>query len=146
MRNNWRLWVGIAAVIATTTYLALAYFFMWSPVVTQCDRCLRTTENKALTEHTCLHNLRQIDAAIMQYAFEHGKSNGTPISMDQIKPYFPKEENFRPTEDGFYCPAGGIYAVTVVGASPTCSIGTNLTDRVRIGHFHWENPAFHMLQ
>ena len=62
-----------------------------------------------------INNLRQIDAAIIQWSLENGKANGTPVTEADIASYLlggklPKS------------PAGGTYTLGVVGGRPTCSI------------------------
>ena len=62
-----------------------------------------------------INNLRRIDAAKNQWAFENGKPNGTPVTESDIVPYlgggkFPKSS------------AGGTYTIGKVGEKPTCSI------------------------
>ena len=63
----------------------------------------------------CVNNLRQIDGAIQQWALENSRPAGSPVTMADILPYF---KNRIPPA----CPAGGVYSVSTVGASPTCSI------------------------
>ena len=69
-------------------------------------------------QNACINNLRQIEGAKNAWAFENGKTNGTPVTEADIKPYlklgaggiFPK------------CPAGGTYNIGRVGEPPTCSV------------------------
>jgi hypothetical protein len=72
------------------------------------------------TSPPCVNNLREIDAAVNQWALEHGKHAGDPVTLDEIKPYVIKIDR-----QGKFpsCPDGGTYSVTVVGAVPTCSLG-----------------------
>ena len=65
--------------------------------------------------NACINNLRQIDAAKMQWALENSKTNGTIVTLDDLKPYF---KNGIPPA----CPAGGTYHLGAVGENPTCSI------------------------
>ena len=65
--------------------------------------------------NACINNLRQIDAAKIQFALENKKNNGDPVTEANIKPYLaggalPK------------CPAGGKYVIGKVDEIPTCSI------------------------
>lgn len=69
----------------------------------------------------CINILRQIVAAKNEWALENGKTNGTVVTEEDLKPYiklnakreFPK------------CPSGGKYILGRIGELPTCSIGTN---------------------
>jgi hypothetical protein len=69
-------------------------------------------------QNACINNLRQIDGAKNEWALENNKTNGTPVTEADIKPYlklgaggnFPK------------CPAGGTYTIGPVGSVPTCSV------------------------
>jgi hypothetical protein len=144
--KKWQQWTGLAAGIATVIFLVLAYALMWWPVVTESASYL-TRDGNNLYEHCCINNLRIINSAGYQYFVAQGKTNGTPITMDQIKPYIDKD--YAADFGGnLYCPAGGTYflaAIAGIGFQPTCSIGTNLLDsRVRNGYFHWANPRWHV--
>jgi prepilin-type N-terminal cleavage/methylation domain-containing protein len=68
--------------------------------------------------NACINNLRQIDGAIQQWALEKGRAAGTPVTIEDIKPYIKttSEHKLPP------CPAGGEYSVTTVDAQPTCTI------------------------
>ena len=115
--------------LAVVTYCILAYVFMWPPVVTE----IRSTR----TVNPCMMNLHLIDEAIHQWAIEHGKHDGDPVTMIDITPYI---RNGRGEVCKVSCFRGGEYAVTVVGAAPTCSVGWN-TDpkkKIRVGYFHFE--------
>jgi hypothetical protein len=69
----------------------------------------------ALQQDTCINNLRQIDAAVNQFALEHGKTSGSDVTVDDLTPYLPK--NVLPV-----CPSGGSYTIGKVGEIPKCSI------------------------
>jgi hypothetical protein len=144
MKFKWRLWSGATFAAVVLAWLVLAYIFMWWPVVTDYrmgphswDLWSNLREPFVYSSsYPCMNNLRQIDGAINEWALENKKTNGTPVTFDDIKPYikinmmnadFPK------------CPWGGKYSVTVVGALPTCSLGTNSdTARIRRDYFYWE--------
>ncbi len=127
----------ILCLALVLSYCVLAYIFMWPPVVRELPA--RPTSSNA----ACLNNLRQIDAAINQWALESKKQAGDPVTLDQLKPYI----KLNSAGEIPSCPDGGKYSVTVVGALPTCSLGTNLAARIRCDHFFWEeNPAkYHRL-
>ena len=85
--------------------------------------------------YSCINNLIQIDGAILEWAKENHKSVGDPVTFDQIKPFLKLN-----SKGGIpVCPQGGKYSVTVVGALPTCSLGTNSNlIRVRVHYFFWD--------
>jgi len=71
----------------------------------------------------CFNNLFQINGAANQFAIEHNLTNGAPINFpDDLTPYIKlnSEGKIRP------CPSGGIYHISKVGETPTCSLGTSI--------------------
>ena len=73
---------------------------------------------------TCINNLRQIDVAANQFAFEHHLTNGTPINFpNDLTPYI----KLNAAGKILGCPAGGIYSIKKVGGIPTCSLGSTVT-------------------
>ncbi len=72
----------------------------------------RATSKKTI----CINNLKQIDAAIDQWAMENNIPEGTAPG-DEIDNYIKKD--VRPA-----CPAGGTYTLYAVGSKPqvTCSL------------------------
>lgn len=138
---KWRLWSGPTFAVVIFAWLVLAYIFMWPPVV---------REFKS-SSYPCVFNLRQLDGATDQWALEHGKHNGDPVTFEDLKPYLKLGSHGEiPAQP---CQAGGIYSVTVVGAEPTCSFGTNSliqsTNWIRIRRygFYYQDlcPRDHML-
>jgi len=77
--------------------------------------------------NACINNLRQIDAAVNQWALENAKTTGAtaPTLSSDLTPYI--KLNAASSIPG--CPAGGAYAVGTVGAIPqvTCSLSTGVT-------------------
>jgi hypothetical protein len=72
----------------------------------------------------CLNNLRQIDAAANQFALENHKTNGEAINFPaDLTPYI--KLNSQRKIPG--CPGGGIYTITKVDDTPTCSLGNTVT-------------------
>jgi type II secretory pathway pseudopilin PulG len=70
----------------------------------------------AAAKSSCLNNLRQIDSAIQQWAFELKKNTDSPVSYSDISPYL---------KDSVTCPSGGIsfvdsYTISTVGGEPMC--------------------------
>ena len=77
-------------------------------------------------QNACINNLRQIDAAINEWALETGQSNGGgPATATLISPYIKLNSNS--SVPG--CPAGGTYTYGTVGATPqiSCSLSTLTT-------------------
>ena len=75
---------------------------------------------RTITKRTiCINNLKQIDGAIDQWAFEHEVSEGIDLTPEQEEEIYANLKGGKPT-----CPSGGTYTITTVGASPqvTCSI------------------------
>ena len=73
--------------------------------------------------NACINNLRQIDAAANQFALEHSKTNGEAINFpNDLTPYI--KLNSAGKIPG--CPNGGVYHISKVGETPTCSLGTNV--------------------
>jgi prepilin-type N-terminal cleavage/methylation domain-containing protein len=79
--------------------------------------------------NACINNLRQIDAAINQWALENGKGSGSTVLYPNAVSAYIKLNSAGSVPP---CPAGGTYATTSVGATPqiNCTLST-LTP----GHF-----------
>ena len=81
--------------------------------------------------NACINNMRQIDAAVNQWALEQHKTTGAaaPSLTSDLTPYI--KLNSAGSIPG--CPAGGTYTVGTVGAAPqvTCSLANTVTP----GHF-----------
>jgi phage shock protein A len=65
--------------------------------------------------NACINNLRQIDAAIQQWALENRKTENTVPTAQDIAAYLRGGALSK-------CPAGGTYTLNAVSAHPTCSI------------------------
>ena len=81
--------------------------------------------------NACINNMRQIDAAVNQWALEQHKTTGStaPSLTTDLTPYIKlNSANSIPS-----CPAGGAYTVGNVGAVPqvTCNLGNTVTP----GHY-----------
>jgi hypothetical protein len=72
-------------------------------------------------KNACVNNLRQIDGAKEQWALEKKKSEGTPVTTDDLT------EINRFIKGGVAptCPASGTYLYGAVGAAPKCSISVD---------------------
>lgn len=66
--------------------------------------------------HTCQSNLRAIDQAKYQFAFENSVADGGAITSTDISPTYLRQ---MPT-----CPSGGTYTVNNLGTAPTCTINS----------------------
>jgi prepilin-type N-terminal cleavage/methylation domain-containing protein len=73
-------------------------------------------------QNACINNLRQIDAAINEWALETGQSNGATPSATTVSAYI--KLNANTTVPG--CPAGGTYNYSNVGQTPqiACTLST----------------------
>jgi len=70
--------------------------------------------------NACINNLRQIDAAVQQWALENGKTSGDAVTLANVQPYIKlNSAGSIPS-----CPANGTYAVDFVTNSPTCTQST----------------------
>jgi len=87
--------------------------------------------------NACINNLRQIDAAIQEYALEYQVPASNPVNGDNISPYLPRGINTvaADIENRVFCPvdpsrtfsasyAGGL---STVDDQPTCMIGAGFT-------------------
>jgi len=63
-------------------------------------------------ENACVNNLRQLEAAKMQWAIETGATAGDPVTEENAQEYL----HALPT-----CPAGGSYILGPVGEDPVCT-------------------------
>jgi prepilin-type N-terminal cleavage/methylation domain-containing protein len=63
--------------------------------------------------NSCMNNMRQIEAAKEEWAFEYRKSNGASVTWTNILPYLKSQP---------ICPAGGDYEEWVVGSGIYCTI------------------------
>jgi prepilin-type N-terminal cleavage/methylation domain-containing protein len=74
-------------------------------------------------QNACINNLRQIDAAINEWALETGQSNGDSVgAVSTVSAYI--KVNSNGSVPG--CPANGTYSVGNVGDNPQvkCSLST----------------------
>ena len=74
--------------------------------------------------NACINNLRQIDAAANQFALEQKRTTGSTFTLTtDLTPYIKMNSGSSIPA----CPAGGTYADSVVGNTPTCSLSTTVT-------------------
>jgi prepilin-type N-terminal cleavage/methylation domain-containing protein len=76
--------------------------------------------------NACINNMRQIDAAVNEWALEQGKTTGAgPAGLTtDLTPYIKLNSNGLIPQ----CPASGTYTVGKVGDTPqvTCSLGNTV--------------------
>jgi hypothetical protein len=139
MKFKWRLWSRQTFASVVLAWIVLSYVFMWPPIVQNRKDLIWGLPVPRTTSGTipCRNNLRQIDGAISTWGYENHKTNGTPVTFDDIKPYLKLNSKGEIPS----CPDGGKYILYAVGAIPQviCSWGTN-TDmtRVRVHYIFWE--------
>jgi len=73
------------------------------------------------SQDSCVNNLRQLQAAKVEWALENGKTNGTPVTANVLTPYIQLDSNGQIPQ----CPVGGTYVIGRVGEDVRCSIGTS---------------------
>src|ERR1051325_228207 len=70
--------------------------------------------------NSCIENLRQMDAALQQFALENRKRPTDTYVVRDLRPYMKTAQNKNPK-----CPGGGIYtAGENITEAPTCSKGS----------------------
>jgi len=97
---------------------------------------------KTSQTNACINNLRQIDAAIQEYALENRIGASSPVNGDNISPYLPRGINTvaADIENRIYCPADGgrtfstSYAggLSTVDTKATCMIGAGFNPAHRL--------------
>ena len=76
--------------------------------------------------NACINNMRQIDAAVNEWALEKGQVSGASVTMNtDLTPYIKLNSNNKIPS----CPAGGSYTCANVGNNPqvTCNLSTTVT-------------------
>jgi prepilin-type N-terminal cleavage/methylation domain-containing protein len=73
-------------------------------------------------QNACINNMRQLNAAINEWALEAGQTTGSSVNNNNLTPYI--QLNANSSLPG--CPAGGTYTLGAVGNLPqvTCSLST----------------------
>ena len=74
-------------------------------------------------QNACINNLRQIDAAINEWALENGQNNDAPVTDPSVVSAYIKLNAASSVPS---CPAGGSYNTTSVGKVPqvTCTLSS----------------------
>jgi heme/copper-type cytochrome/quinol oxidase subunit 2 len=88
----------------------------------------QTPPTRGVQPNACINNLRMIDAAKEQWAWEHNSKSGDSINEADLMTYFKKDSSGNPIK--LKCPQGGAYILGKIGQNPICSfhgdlIGTN---------------------
>ena len=73
-------------------------------------------------QNACINNMRQITAAVNEWALETGQQTGATVLNTELTPYI--QLNSDSSIPG--CPASGTYSIATVGTLPqvTCSLST----------------------
>jgi prepilin-type N-terminal cleavage/methylation domain-containing protein len=73
-------------------------------------------------QNACINNMRQITAAVNEWALEQGQQTGATVTMNQLTPYIQLNSNSSIPP----CPAGGTYTLGTVGNLPqvTCTLSS----------------------
>jgi type II secretory pathway pseudopilin PulG len=104
--RRWIRWVVVLLMLVALAAAAIPDF-----VKTRATSCA----------NACVNNLRQIDAAAIQFADDHGLTNGAPIRYpDDLTPYIKLNSAGKIPP----CPDGGTYHIDKVGGTVTCSLGS----------------------
>ena len=76
--------------------------------------------------NACINNLRQIDAAVQQWALENNAAAGAAVTEANVAPYLGRAVNSATfAAAAVRCPASGTYGVTAANAAPTCTLSAN---------------------
>jgi len=80
-------------------------------------------------QNACINNMRQITAAVNEWALETGQQSGATVANTELTPYIQLNSNSSIPP----CPAGGTYTLGAVGNLPqvTCSLST-LTSQAHV--------------
>lgn len=116
-RSNGQLTgAGLALAGLITGYISIGLSLLLIPMMLAI-----AIPNFVKARHTaqtalCINNLRQLDAAIQQFALAHKKQPTDPVTLDDCRPYL---------KQPIVCPAGGTsigdsYRVTDCQSHPTC--------------------------
>lgn len=107
---------GLAIAGLVTGYLGIALAILIIPLMIAIAIPNFVKARSVAQTNACINNLRQIDAAKMQWALENSKTNGAIPAAVDLSPYL------KGGLKSLQCPAGGTYTIGPVGEEPTCSI------------------------
>jgi hypothetical protein len=114
---------GLAIGGLVTGYLGIAWAILFIPMMMAIAIPNFVKARATAQANACINNLRQIDAAENEWALENNKTNGTPVTEADIKPYIKLDASGNLPK----CPAGGTYIIGSVGEFPACSLGTTIS-------------------
>jgi hypothetical protein len=109
---------GMAIAGLVTGYLGIAWAILFIPLMLAIAIPNFVKARDISMQNACINNLRQIDGAKNEWALENNKTNGTPVTEADIKPYIKLGAGGNLPK----CPAGGTYTIGPVGEPPTCSV------------------------
>jgi hypothetical protein len=109
---------GMAIAGLVTGYLGIAWAILFIPLMLAIAIPNFVKARDISMQNACINNLRQIDGAKNEWALENNKTNGTPVTEADIKPYIKLGASGNLPK----CPAGGTYTIGPVGEPPTCSV------------------------
>ena len=104
VRHLWSISLGLMLISFVTLFFA--------------GKGVRSVYSKA---NQCINNLREMDAAVHQYALEHELPTNGVVTVEQILPYLKATEVPR-------CPSGGKYAFGRADQIPSCSVPRHSLD------------------
>jgi len=110
-KSNW-FWEITFLILAVGIFLAIALpNYIGSP-----------RSGRGWDANCCINNLRQIDAAINEWALVNGKTKGSIVTENDIRPYVKLDVHGNVPG----CPSGGKYTYGKVGSTPqiSCSLST----------------------
>ena len=87
-------------------------------------------------QNACIHNLRQIDGAVQQWALENKANASDTVTENNIESYLGHGANI----NNILCPSAGLgvttfagsYTVSTVATAPACAIGAGFARPHRI--------------
>lgn len=104
------------AAVSETAQQQRARLQQWDAASQQAQDVIQQSQSQAAADReACIANLKLIEAAKLQWAIDHNKTENDIPTVQDLQPYF-KDGDF-PT-----CPAGGTYTINALGEPPTCSI------------------------
>ena len=115
---------GLAIAGLVTGYIGIALALFMIPLMAAIAIPNFVKARSTAQANACINNLRFIDAAANQFALEHHLTNGAAINFpNDLIPYIKlnRAGSIPP------CPAGGVYRISKVGETPTCSLSNNTT-------------------
>lgn len=107
---------GLAIGGLVTGYIAIAFSIFVLPLLAAIAIPNFVKARTTAQMNACISNLRQIEGAKEQWAFEFKKQQGDTPTSQELDGYLKRQLS---------CPAGGVYTLNSVGVKPSCSIPTH---------------------